>query len=156
MLSNLSLAQSFKKLVEANRLPVLASNNSDCRSLRKVARSRWKPFTLTPTALVPVALVAGLLMTATELLIRSNARNGGIFLSGQDIPTHVVFLYLFLPTGTAVILSLLWSWIDLDARRLEPYFQLSKPQGQKCKHTLELHYPFDFIAWASFKAFKNR
>lgn len=42
------------------------------------------------------------------------------------------FSYSCLPTLITVFYSILWSWVDLDAERLEPYFQMSKPGGQRC------------------------
>ncbi|KAI9779104.1 MAG: hypothetical protein M1835_004766 [Candelina submexicana] len=51
---------------------------------------------------------------------------------------------------------MLWSWIDLDAKRLEPYFQLSKPEGASASDSILLHYPFDFIAFVPLKAARRR
>ncbi|KAL8689126.1 MAG: hypothetical protein Q9224_004717, partial [Gallowayella concinna] len=51
---------------------------------------------------------------------------------------------------------ILWSWIDLDTKRLEPYFQLSKPGGAALANSLELQYPFDFVAYAPLKALRRR
>ncbi|KAL8978645.1 MAG: hypothetical protein Q9205_005820, partial [Flavoplaca limonia] len=44
----------------------------------------------------------------------------------------------------------------LDTKRLEPYFQLSKPQGASAADSIHLHYPFDFVAIAPIKAFRRR
>ena len=39
------------------------------------------------------------------------------------------FLHEHLPTIVALIFSIYWSWIDIQVKRLEPYFQLSKEGG---------------------------
>jgi hypothetical protein len=37
------------------------------------------------------------------------------------------------------------SWVDLDAKRLEPWFQLSSDGGATAENSLILQYPFDFL-----------
>jgi Protein of unknown function (DUF3433) len=37
------------------------------------------------------------------------------------------------------------SWVDLDVKRLEPWFQLSNPGGAAARDSLLLQYPFDFL-----------
>ncbi|KAL8891638.1 MAG: hypothetical protein Q9215_001406 [Flavoplaca cf. flavocitrina] len=51
---------------------------------------------------------------------------------------------------------MLWSWVDLDTKRLEPYFQLSRPEGADRTNSLALNYPFDFVAYAPLKAIRRR
>lgn len=74
----------------------------------------------------------------------------------EKLPLSTTFAYLYLPTTVAVLYSMLWSWVDLDAKRLEPYFQLSKQEGASAENSLLLHYPFDFVALVPLKAFKRR
>ncbi len=49
-----------------------------------------------------------------------------------------------------------WAWVDLDAKRLEPYFQMSKDGGVTAADSLFLHDPFDFVAWGPLRAFQRR
>ena len=51
---------------------------------------------------------------------------------------------------------MLWSWVDLDAKRLEPYFQMSKEGGVPARDSLFLHYPFDFVAFAPYRAIRRK
>lgn len=76
--------------------------------------------------------------------------------STNEIPIAQSFLYLYLPTIIALLYSIFWSWIDLQIKRLEPYFQLSKPGGASGKDSLLLQYPFDFIPFVPITAIKNR
>lgn len=46
--------------------------------------------------------------------------------------------------------------MDLDTKRLEPYFQMSKPGGALFKESANLHYSFDFVALAPIEAFRRR
>ena len=58
----------------------------------------------------------------------------------------VVFCYQYLPQMIVVALGVGWAAVDLDVKRLEPYFQLSKPEGATARNSIFLHYPFEFIA----------
>jgi hypothetical protein len=46
--------------------------------------------------------------------------------------------------------------VDLDAKRLEPWFQLSKPEGAVAEDSLLLHYPFEFLAFVPISALRKR
>ena len=131
------------------------SMSSRCSS-NFTGQTLWRPITLEPLVLVPIALVSIVFIIIIELLSRLDHRDGGVLLFSEPLTSHVVLAYQLIPTTIAIVLGLVWSWVDLDARRLEPFFQLSKPKGGNLKNTLDLHYPFDFVAWASFKAVKNR
>ncbi|KAL8723818.1 MAG: hypothetical protein Q9181_007170, partial [Wetmoreana brouardii] len=84
--------------------------------------------------------------------------NGGLAFADSEgrFSYFTSFAYSYLPTLLAVSFGVVWSWVDLDSKRLEPYFQLSKPKGATAKDSLLLHYPFDFIALAPIKAFRRR
>lgn len=64
--------------------------------------------------------------------------------------------YLYVPQILAVVYSLTWNWVDLDVKRMQPWFELSKPEGAKAINSLFLDYPYDFIALVPFKAAKER
>ena len=68
----------------------------------------------------------------------------------------VVFCYQYLPQMIVVALGVGWAAVDLDVKRLEPYFQLSKPEGATASNSIFLHYPFDFIALAPINAVRKR
>ena len=55
-----------------------------------------------------------------------------------------------------VLYGIGWAAVDLDVKRLEPYFQLSKPNGALASDSLLLHYPFDFLAFAPIAAAKRK
>lgn len=65
-------------------------------------------------------------------------------------------MYLYFPTVIAVIFSMYWAWIDLDTKRMEPYYQLSKDEGALGKDSLLLQYPFDFLPLVPIKAARDR
>ena len=63
----------------------------------------------------------------------------------EDFSMGIVFCYRYLPQMIVVVLGVGWAVVDLDVKRLEPYFQLSKPEGATASNSIFLHYPFDFI-----------
>ena len=91
------------------------------------------------------------------LLLRSHRDNGILFAPNiNDLPLSKTFYYLYLPTILSITYGFVWTWIDLDVRRLEPYYQLARPEGATGKESLLLHYPVDFLASVPLKAVRLR
>ena len=55
-----------------------------------------------------------------------------------------------------VLYGIGWAAVDLDVKRLEPYFQLSKPGGASASDSILLHYPFDFLPLVPLTAAKRK
>lgn len=123
-----------------------------------VQRPAWTPLSLRPSFLSFVIVVTLALIIVVEILFRISERNGGVLFAPDinELPLAHTFAYLYLPTLVAVLYSLLWNWIDLDIRRLEPFHQVSKKEGALAKDSLLLHYPFDFVAAVPLKSLKRR
>ncbi|KAF2276456.1 uncharacterized protein EI97DRAFT_377434 [Westerdykella ornata] len=124
-----------------------------------ISRSRtWKPNALRPSVLIFTTLICWSLIAILQVLLVKSRRDGGIQFapSINDLPLSRTFMHQYLPTILAVLLSILWSWIDLETKRLEPYYQMSRKDGALGKDSLLLHYPFDFIPLVPVSAFKNR
>lgn len=129
-------------------------------SLTALERSdlRWKPLSLRAPFLVFVILISIILIVILGILFKQSQTNGGVLFAPDinNLPLVHSFAYLYLPTLISVLYSILWAWIDLDVKRLEPYHQLSKPEGALAEDSLLLHYPFDFIAAVPIKALRRR
>lgn len=65
-------------------------------------------------------------------------------------------MYQNFPTVLAVVFSVFWAWIDLETKRLEPYYQLSADEGALGKDSVLLAYPFGFVPLVPMRAFRNR
>lgn len=113
--------------------------------------------TLKAPFLLSIMLASSALIVMLQYLLISSQRNNGIIFSANinELPLNRSFAYLYLPTIIAVIYSFLWSWIDLDAKRLEPFFQLSQDGGASAKDSLLLQYQFDTIALVPLKAIRQ-
>lgn len=118
----------------------------------------WKPMTLRAPILGSVVAASISLIVLLEMLSSRSRQDGGVILAGSrnDVSAAQFFAYQYLPTIIAVTYSMLWSWVDLDAKRLEPYFQLSKPGGALAESSLLLQYPVDFLAFVPLKAARRR
>lgn len=108
--------------------------------------------------LVPMAIWTAVLAAVIEFLAQKSSRDGGLSLSPNpdDISDLATFSYMFLPTIIAVILSIAWTWVDLDVKRIQPWLELSKDGGATVRDSLSLDYPYDFVAWVPFKSAKRR
>lgn len=108
--------------------------------------------------LCAVIVISLALAGVLEALAQMSQRQGGLALSlsEDDIPQSVNIAYLYMPTTIAVLYSLLWTWIDLDVRRMQPWFELSRSGGAKGDQSLLLDYPFEFLAFVPVTAWKRR
>lgn len=111
------------------------------------------------TPILSAVIIASLLMVAgIELLAQKSQRQGGLALSPslKEIPQYAMITSQYIPQVLAVCYSLVWSWIDLDVKRMQPWFELSKPGGALATDSLLLDYPFTFMAFVPFKAAQRR
>jgi hypothetical protein len=123
----------------------------------------WKPVTLRYPVLSCFIIISLSLAAILEVLSHystgnGNENGGGLaFAVGVDsLPATASFFYLYFPTMVAVVYSTVWSWVDLDAKRLEPWFQLSQPNGATAEASLLLHYPTEFLAFVPIRALRLR
>ncbi|EXF73724.1 hypothetical protein CFIO01_02494 [Colletotrichum fioriniae PJ7] len=133
-------------------------NNQHTLISSTVHKHGWKPLTLSAAVLFSFAFASFILAIIIEVLAQQSKAKGGLALSesADDIPAFANFCYLFLPTIVAVIYSLLWSWIDLDVKRIQPWLEMSKPEGTTAERSIFLDYPYDFIAFVPLRAAKRR
>ncbi|KAL4925964.1 DUF3433 domain-containing protein [Aspergillus undulatus] len=91
----------------------------------------WRPIPLRPTYLSLIACIMLFLLVLLESLRQYSERVGGLrfFDDSDDLSNFESFAYNYIPVIVAIFLSVLWSFIDFDVLRLEPYFQMSRPEG---------------------------
>ncbi|KAG5660657.1 hypothetical protein KAF25_003263 [Fusarium avenaceum] len=149
-------------------LPSLPKQTAKRRTTTKVkdvtaeeerdATKGWKPLSLSTPILLAVIALTLLLAVAVETIAQRSATQGGLALSPtlEDIPEYAKFSYLYVPTIIAVLYSMIWSWIDLDVKRMQPWFELSKRDGATAENSLFLDYQYEFVALAPIKAAKQK
>ncbi|KAJ4993417.1 hypothetical protein SVAN01_00965 [Stagonosporopsis vannaccii] len=118
----------------------------------------WKPPALRSPVLIITILLCWAFIAILQVFLVRSQRVGGVLFAARinSLPLHQQFLYLYFPTVLAVLFSIYWAWIDLETKRMEPYYQLSKKDGALGKDSLLLAYPFDFIPLVPIKAAKKR
>ncbi|KAL4891825.1 hypothetical protein BDV59DRAFT_59153 [Aspergillus ambiguus] len=91
----------------------------------------WRPFALRPFYLSFIAGAMILLLVTIEALRRYTEENDGLvfFQDTESVSGSVSFAYNYVPIIVALVLVTLWSFIDFDVLRLEPYFQLARRDG---------------------------
>lgn len=118
----------------------------------------WKPLTFSAIILGPVITFTALLVVLLGILQSLDARHGALFFASSLVgfTSFQNFLYRYLPILVIVLYGITWSWIDLDVKRLEPWYQLSQKASVTAEKSLLLHYPVDFLPFVPFKAAKSR
>ncbi|PHH90666.1 hypothetical protein CDD83_2993 [Cordyceps sp. RAO-2017] len=120
----------------------------------------WKPLSIRGPILGTLVVVSLLMAAATELLARRSQAHGGLALVPSlrvdDIPRSVAFAYRYVPNIVATVYGLAWSWVDLDVRRMQPWFELSKKNGASGRDTLFLDYPSQFLAFVPWTSSRRR
>jgi hypothetical protein len=135
------------------------SENTNSRSTGHDSKYRgWKPLALSTPILAAIIALTLLLAAAIETLAQRSHASGGLALSPtlDDIPRYAMISYLYVPTTLAVLYSLIWSWVDLDVKRMQPWFEMSKKEGTTARNSFFLDYQYTFVATVPWKAARRR
>ncbi|KAJ5884377.1 hypothetical protein N7504_011949 [Penicillium tannophilum] len=91
----------------------------------------WRPIALRPPYLAGLACcILSMFLTLEGIRQYSNREGGLVFFSDtDDVSSAQSFLYNYLPIIISLLLLMVWTITDFDVLRLEPYFQLSQPEG---------------------------
>ena len=120
----------------------------------------WKPWSMRSwyiLSLTALALgLAGFQEYLLQLSFRKARDKSGIleFNAVADVSTWDFFAWKYLPTMITIIYAVLFSIMDFDIRRLEPFYQLSKPGGASATGSLNLDHLTMFQYFIPFKAFR--
>jgi hypothetical protein len=118
----------------------------------------WRPPALRSRICILATVTCWAFIAVLQYFLTKSLAQGGVIFSYDvsSLPLGQSFVYLYMPTIIAVVFSTFILWIDIDAKRFEPYHQLSKPNGALGKDSLLLRYPFDFMPLVPFFALRNR
>lgn len=122
----------------------------------------WKPFTMrSPFILLLIILSLALAIVQEwlcQLSLKLEAKNDGIlsFNRVTDISTWSFFCWKYLPTMIFVFYGVLWHIMDFEIKRLEPYYQLSRPTGSSAIESLNLDHLSIWSYIAPIKSFRLR
>ncbi|KAI1629341.1 hypothetical protein EDD37DRAFT_645099 [Exophiala viscosa] len=120
----------------------------------------WKPFSMSSIyilSLMALALfLAGIQEYVCQRSIKRAAENSGLlaFNEVSQISTPDFFAWKYLPTMVTIIYAVMFSIMDFDIRRLEPFYQLSRLDGARASASLNLDHLTMFQYFVPFKAFQ--
>lgn len=162
MLRVAALSMSRGSYTSCKPLPAVPTKHVDVleTELERPPREAkpWRPVTLRPLYLCALVIITVGLIAIIQWLFYVSRRDHGILFAKDinDLPLSRSFSYMYLPTIVSVLYSFLWTWVDLDIKRLEPFFQLSKAEGATGGDSILLSYPLEFLAALPFTAFRRK
>ncbi|KAA8905831.1 hypothetical protein FN846DRAFT_949711 [Sphaerosporella brunnea] len=115
----------------------------------------WRPATLKLPFLLFFAFVTILMIIGAELTLRRSQAHGALVFT-SEANDAIEYLVNYGPLAIGVLYGILYVSIDHNVKRLEPYFQLSKPGGVTAEHSLLLEYPYVLTIAAPFIAVRKR
>jgi len=104
-------------------------------------QANWKPFSMTWPYLCALIIISLGLAASTEILLQKSHREALFtFTSAENLSTWNYFMFKYLPTICAVSFGVLWQVTDFEVKRLEAYYQLSKPGGALAAESINVDY----------------
>lgn len=114
----------------------------------------WKAYSLRWSYLLLLILLSVALLATIEALRQISNRHHGLLQLDDNNPSHLstgtTVLYTYVPSVVGVVYSILWSFVDADMKRLEPYVQLRTPRSPPSN--LFLDYVFESPFAVPFRA----
>lgn len=116
----------------------------------------WKPFTMRWPYLIFLILLSVGLAAMEEILFQKYNEGNPLlrFTSPDDVKPGIYFMIKFGPTIIAVVYGVLWQFTDFEVRRLEAYYQMSKPEGALAAESINVDYVTSFSFFRPFRALK--
>lgn len=117
----------------------------------------WRPVALRPPYLSTLMCILLTMLLCLEGLRQYSDRAGGLAFFGYttDVTAIQSFAYNYLPIIVSLVLALMWTVTDFDVLRLEPYFQLSRPEGAPAT-VLFINYNFGQTILTPINAIRRR
>ncbi|KAK5242920.1 hypothetical protein LTR20_007080 [Exophiala xenobiotica] len=122
----------------------------------------WKPWSLRPIYILSLLTLALALAGFQEFLCQRSYQHvrekTGIlaFNDADEISSWDWFAWKYLSTMVTIVYAVLFSIMDFNIRRLEPFYQLSRPRGASAAASLNLNYLTMSQYFVPFKAFRLR
>ncbi|RMJ04725.1 hypothetical protein CDV36_014602 [Fusarium kuroshium] len=115
----------------------------------------WKPISMRWPYLLLLIVLSIALAVLQELLFQNFGKTPIIrFKSPNDLDAWLYFAVKFLPTLCAVAYGVFWQFTDFEVRRLEAFYQLSKPEGALASKSINADYVTSFSFWRPFRALR--
>ncbi|KAK2761211.1 hypothetical protein FQN54_001732 [Arachnomyces sp. PD_36] len=125
-------------------------------------KPNWKPFSMRSPFIALLILTSLTLAGVQEWLcqrsISLEKKVEGLlsFNSTAEVSLGAFFAWQYMPTMLFVAYGVLWQIADYETKRLEPYYQLSQPNGSTAGMSLNLDYVTMWAYFVPYKAFRYR
>ena len=122
----------------------------------------WKPYSVRWPYLTLLIFLAFAMAGIQEFLYQLSAyrsqHNDGLlkFTKPKELSYGKFFCWKYMPTIIAVTYGVMWQIVDFEVKRLEPFYQLSRPEGALAVESLNRDYLTCWPIVAPFKAIKYR
>ena len=115
----------------------------------------WKPLSMRWPYLAMLIVVSVALAVMQEVLFRKYLHTPVMrFQSPNEVDPGMYFVVKFVPTLAAVVYGVLWQFTDFEVRRLEAYYQLSKPGGALAAESINVDYVTSFNFFRPIRALR--
>jgi hypothetical protein len=103
-------------------------------------QANWKPITLRLPYLLALATISISFAVIQEYLLRRSNQSNGLmrFENLNSISVPVYFLWRYFPTMVMVLYGLAYQVVDVEAKRLEPYYRLAQRGGATVAQSLNV------------------
>ncbi|CAI7616665.1 unnamed protein product [Penicillium glandicola] len=139
-----------------------ANDSPDHHLYSPSARYRWTPWFLRKIPVcIWIIIVFGLFIAFVAVSFINSAIEGGFPPKLPTLPSTSAFsssnfLYSFIPALIGNVLFLAWQPVDVYFRALQPYAELSSPNGASAEQSVLLSYPSSFPIQVTIQAIINR
>jgi len=118
----------------------------------------WTPTTFKAVFFIPILFATFSIALAIGYIQYRNASSGGILFANRPSGPSPFqnFIVQYFPILVVLLYGIIWSWIDLDVKRLEPWYQAAHVDGSSSQTSLCLQYPVEFLPLVPFKAAKKK
>lgn len=112
----------------------------------------WTPQTLSWRVLLPLTSFTLFLLGSSAVSLQLNAQHGFVIAVPNVTTGNLVFQYF--PIIVSFIYGGLWSWVDLDSKRLAPWYTMLSGKMEASANRLQ--YPVDFGLVVPLKAARRK
>src|SRR5579862_7062907 len=118
---------------------------------------RWPYISLLIFLAATMAALQEFLFQISDTRSKQNPKEGLLkFKSPKQLSIGQYFCWKYLPIIIAVTYGIMWQVVDFEVKRLEPYYQLSKPTGALAEESLSIDYLNSWHYLTPFKAIRYR
>lgn len=135
----LSTASSSQSLlpVEQNANSVREGSSVEEREDQVGEEPHWKPWAIRSPIIIFFIIASVSLVAIVEVLVQKSQASGALAPSHSvdEISNSAQLASLYLPTAISVLYGILFSCIDLDVKRMQPWVGLAKAGGASAENS---------------------